>query len=133
MEAAVTACLSAGDEGPSLATDEAVLERAEQPPSVAGSGPMQRAVHHWTGHRMWAGLGGCLQSCLADMAGLQAPPGAGWKGCDCFLWTRLSSPSLSWHKAPRSTQVLTVCSACLIANIVSGMLKDSFPPCVLAA
>ena len=32
MEAAVAARLPAGDGGPALATDEAVLERAQQPP-----------------------------------------------------------------------------------------------------
>ena len=71
MEAAVAARLCAGDGGPPLATDEAELERAERPPSAAGSGPTQRAPHLWAGHSVRAGLGGTLQSCLVNRARLQ--------------------------------------------------------------
>ena len=71
MEAAVAAPRCADDGGPRLATDEAELERAERPPSAAGSGPTQRAPHLWAGHSMRAGLGGTLQSCLVNRPRLQ--------------------------------------------------------------
>jgi len=71
VEAAVAARLCTGDGGPRIATNEAELERAEQPPSAAGSGPTQRAPHLWAGHSVRAGLGGTLQSCLVNWARLQ--------------------------------------------------------------
>ena len=71
METAVAARLCASDGGPQIATDEAELERAERPPSAAGSGPTQRAPHLWAGHSVRAGLGGTLQSCLVNRARLQ--------------------------------------------------------------
>ena len=71
MDAAVAARLRAGGGGPEIATDEAELERAEQPASAAGSGPTQRAPHLWAGHSVRAGLGGTLQSCLVNRARLQ--------------------------------------------------------------
>ena len=52
-------------------TKQSWKERAERPPSAAGSGPTQRAPHLWAGHRVRAGLGGTLQSCLVNRARLQ--------------------------------------------------------------
>lgn len=50
-------------------------------PSGAGSAPLWLALHLWAGLR-------------TEHAGT----GAGWKGQDCFLGTRLSLRSLSWPK-----------------------------------
>lgn len=73
MESAVAARLRAGDGGPSLATHEADLERAEQPPRVAASGPPQPAPHLRAGCRMWPLLGHRPQICLAERAPVLEP------------------------------------------------------------
>ena len=105
MEAAVAARLPAGDGGPPLATDEAVLERAQQPPSAAASGPPQPAPRLRAGRRMWPLLGHTPQMRPADEAPVLEPlwscwepdfcPRAGWKGWDFFLgvWAKLPQTS----------------------------------------
>ena len=92
VEAAVAACLLAGDSGPALPTDEALLERAQQPPSAAASGPPQPAPHLPAGRSLWPLLGHSPQICLADEAVVPEPlwscqeqdfcPRAAWKGWD---------------------------------------------------
>ena len=71
MEAALAACLRAADGSSRLATDKAVLERAEKPPLAVGSGPPQPAPLLRAGRRVWAPLPHTLQSCLADEARLR--------------------------------------------------------------
>ena len=105
MEAAVAARLAAGDGGPALATDKAVLEGAEQPPSAAASGPPQAAPHLRAGRRTWPLLGHSPQIRLADEAPALEPlqscweqdfcPRAGWKGWEFFLgvWAKLPQTS----------------------------------------
>lgn len=102
MEAAVAAPLLAGDGGPALAADEAVLERAQQPPSAAASGPPQPAPHLRAGRRMWPLLGRSPQMPLADEAPVPEPlwscweqdccPRAGWKGWDFLPGARAKLP-----------------------------------------
>ena len=117
MEAAVAARLCAGDGGPHIATDEAELERKSRAAPIssrlrayaAGPAPLGRA--QGAGRAGWHSAE--LPGEQGSSTGAGLSPGAGWKGWDCFLWTRLSLLCLSWHKAPCSGVVLTVCSACL--------------------
>ena len=82
---------------------------------AAGPAPLGRAQR--AGRAGWHSAELPGEQGSSARAGLS--PGAGWKGWDCFLGTRLSSPCLSWHKAPCSGPVLTVCSACLTVRIRS--------------
>ena len=131
MEAAVAARLVAGDGGPALATDEAVLQRAEQPPSAAASGPPQPAPHLRAGRRMWPLLGHTVQIRLAEEAPVLEPLWSCWEQDFClqswleglaFLsWGLGQGPAnLSWHKSPCSWRVLTFCAARTIVRRISS-------------
>lgn len=100
MEAAVAARLVAGDGGPALATDEAVLERAEQPPSAAASGPPQPAPHLQAGRRMWPLLGHTAQICLAEEAPVLEPLWSCWEQDFCLQSWLEGLGFLSWAKVP---------------------------------
>lgn len=71
---------------------------------AAGPAPLGRA--QGAGRAGWHSAE--LPGEQGSSTGAGLSPGAGWKGWDCFLGTRLSS-----HKAPCSGLVLTVCAACI--------------------
>lgn len=119
MKTAVTACFPAGDGGPAVPTDEAVLERAQQPPSAAAPGPPEHP------HSAGQGAGcGCCWVTSADLLVDEAPvldplwscwkqdfsPRAGWKGWDFFLevWAKLpqTSPGINLPVLVRSSPVV---------------------------
>ena len=83
MEAAVAAHLPASDGGPAVTTDKAVLERAQQPPSAAASGPPQPDPHLRAGRRMRPLLGHTPQSRLAVKAPVREPLWTCWEQDFC--------------------------------------------------
>ena len=131
MEAALAAGLRTGDGSSPPATDKAVLERAEQPPSAVGSGPLRPAPLLQAGRRVWALLPHTPQSCLADEARLLwwdfvlEPVG---RAAMAFFGPRQSQCQPLPAPSSRSVQVLTFCSASWTARWTALMEKPKIPP-----
>ncbi len=131
VEAALAACLRAADGSSPLATDKAVLERAEQPPLAVGSGPRRPAPLLRAGRRVWAPLPHTLHSCLADEARLLwwdfVPEPVG-RAAVAFFGSREAGASLCRHQAPRSVQLLTFWPASWSVRWMALMGKPKICP-----
>ena len=93
---------------------------------AAGPAPLGRAQR--AGRAGWHSAELPGEQGSSARAGLS--PGAGWKGWDCFLGTRLSSPCLSWHKSACSAHVLTFWFACLTLHVRAAESMPTVPSCV---
>lgn len=140
MEAAVAPLVLAGDGGARLAANEAALERAEQPPSAAGSGPAWLAPRLRAGRRLWALLAhspqiGLVHEALAcagasaELLGAGVCPRAGGRAGISFRGSRWSSRKPLLLQASRLLPDAHLLG-CLL-DCASGVLGEKPVPALL--